>query len=48
MCSKKRLLNHNTALVLELHRRQVDNTNIARIVGITPQTVAAFIKRKSV
>jgi DNA invertase Pin-like site-specific DNA recombinase len=42
------ILEHNTALILELHRRQVDNTNIARIVGVTPPTVAAFIKRKSV
>lgn len=42
------ILEENTALVLELHRRQVDNTNIARIVGVTPPTVAAFIKRKSV
>lgn len=40
------ILEENTALVLELHRRQVDNTNIARIVGVTPPTVAAFLKRK--
>jgi hypothetical protein len=42
------ILEHNTALVLELHRRHVDNTNIARIVGVTPPTVTAFIKHKSV
>lgn len=42
-----RILEENAALVLELHSRGVDNTNIARIVGVTPPTVTAFIKRKT-
>ena len=41
------ILEKNAQLVLELHRRRVDNTNIARIVGVTPPTVAAFIRRKA-